>query len=93
MKRWKEMAQTVRSKSAETGLGPGVTLMEVLGTGRILVEHHRGILGYGTEQIHIGASFGIIVIEGLDLRLCCMSRSQLFVAGNIRCIRLEGRNC
>lgn len=92
MKRWKEMEQTVRSKCAETGLGPGVTLIEVLGTGRILVEHHRGILGYGTEQIRIGASFGAIEVEGQDLRLCCMSRSQLFVAGTIRCIHLEGRN-
>ena len=67
------------------------TLVELLGRTRVLVEHHKGILGYGTEEILVGASFGMICITGKDLRLCCMSREQLFVAGRIDGVRLEGQ--
>jgi sporulation protein YqfC len=65
------------------------TLVEVLGTNRVLVEHHRGILGYGTEEILIGATFGLVAVDGKDLRLCCMSREQVFINGTIARIRLE----
>lgn len=67
------------------------TLVELLGRTRVLVEHHKGILGYGTEEILVGASFGMLSITGKDLRLCCMSREQLFVAGRIDGVRLEGQ--
>lgn len=67
------------------------TLVEMLGQSRVLVEHHRGILGYGTEEILVGATFGVLIISGEELRLCCMSREQLFIAGKIKAVRLEGR--
>lgn len=67
------------------------TLVEIVGQTRVLVEHHKGILGYGTEEIAVGATFGMIIISGQELRLCCMSREQLFVAGKIGSVHLEGR--
>lgn len=68
------------------------TLVEILGQTRVLVEHHKGILCYGTEEITIGTTYGMLSVQGSELRLCCMSREQLFISGRIEGIRLEGRS-
>lgn len=65
------------------------TLVELYGNERVLIEEHRGILGYGDDAIRVGTSFGALVIEGMELRLCCMSRSQLVIRGRIGCVRTE----
>ena len=70
------------------GLRPK-TLVELYGNERVLIEEHRGILSYGDEMIRVGATFGTAVIEGMELRLCCMSRSQLVIRGRIACVRME----
>lgn len=70
------------------GLRPK-TLVELYGNERVLIEEHRGILGYGDTQIRVGTSFGALVIEGTELRLCCMSRSQLMIRGRIAGVRTE----
>lgn len=85
MKPWKEAVR----RPAEQ-LQPR-TLVEIVGKQRVLVEHHRGILGYGTEEILVGTGYGILRITGSELRLCCMSRQQLFVSGRIDALTLEGR--
>ncbi|MBQ7099216.1 MAG: YabP/YqfC family sporulation protein [Oscillospiraceae bacterium] len=70
------------------GLRPK-TLIELYGNERVLIEEHRGILGYGDDAIRVGTSFGALVVEGTELRLCCMSRSQLVIRGRIACVRTE----
>lgn len=66
------------------------TLAEIYGRDRLLVEQHKGIVSYGTECIRISATFGELVVEGKDLRLCCMSRSQLVIRGRLESLRMEG---
>lgn len=85
MKSWKE---SVHNPGGQ--LKPR-TLVEILGKSRVLVEHHRGILGYGSEEIVVGTGYGILRIAGTELRLCCMSRQQLFISGQIDRLDLEGR--
>ena len=86
MKNWKQLTQ-----STGNPLVPR-TLVEILGKQRVLVEHHKGILRYGTEEIRIGTSYGYLRIIGSELRLCCMSREQLFVSGVIHSVDLgEGQ--
>lgn len=82
MKQWKAPVS-----GGESGLKPK-TLVEIYGNERVLVEQHRGILHYGEEEIRVGTGFGCLVIEGLELRLCCMSRSQLVIRGRISGIRM-----
>ena len=84
MKNWKERLTVPEGH----GLTPR-TLAEVYGKDRVLVEQHRGILSYGTEVIRIGATYGVLVVEGDALRLCCMSKSQLVVRGTIQGLRME----
>lgn len=85
MKQWKELARRPAEAVAPR------TLVEIWGKTRVLVERHRGILGYGAEEIVVGATFGMIRVTGKDLRLCCMSREQLFISGTIENVRLEGK--
>lgn len=85
MSAWKEMANGAKVSAG----GINQTLVEIVGTGRVLIEHHRGILSYGTGEILAGASFGRVRIIGSELRLCCMSREQLFISGSIQEISLE----
>lgn len=87
MQNWKEMANTMRSG------GMKHTLIEILETRRLLIEYHRGIQSYGTEEILVGTTFGRVRVTGNALRLCCMSREQLFIAGQIREIQLERSGC
>lgn len=90
MKSVKEIANSIREQGNTHGVQ---TLVEVVGNRRVLVENHRGILGYGTEEICVGATFGSLQISGSNLRLCCMNREQLFISGQIQSISLEsGKN-
>lgn len=85
MKNWKE-----RLTAPAEALAPR-TLTEVYGMERVLVEHHRGIVSYGTETIRIGTDWGFLVVEGRDLRLCCMSRTALVIRGRIMGLNMEER--
>lgn len=86
MKNWKKRL----SMPADSSLKPR-TLAEIYGYDRLLVEHHRGILGYGTQCIRIAATYGELLVEGEDLRLCCMSRSQLVIRGRLKSVTMEER--
>ena len=68
------------------------TLLELYGMERVLIEEHRGILAYGTESIRVGTSYGVAVIEGVDLRVCSMSRTQIVIRGKIGSVRTEVGN-
>ena len=85
MKNWKERLALPEGNT----LTPR-TLAEVYGMDRILVEQHRGILSYGTQCIRIGATYGCLVVDGEDLRLCCMSKHQLVIRGRVHQLRMEG---
>lgn len=80
---WKKLAR----QSSER-LKPR-TLVELWGRERVLVEHHRGIRAYGDQEIRVGATYGMILVRGSGLRLCCMSREQLFISGKIHCVEME----
>ncbi len=77
MKTWKEALPKPR------------TLAELYGADRLLVEAHRGVLGYGEDCIRIGATYGSLIVRGQGLRLCCMSREQLVIRGTIRNVEME----
>ena len=84
MKDWK----TRLGELEPEGLRPR-TLAELYGAERLLVEQHRGIVSYSPERIRIAATFGIVGVEGEQLRLCCMSRQQLVIRGGLRAVCVE----
>lgn len=61
----------------------GLPRLELVGDGELRMENHRGILAYGTEEIHIsGGVFGVKVC-GQELELRAMNALELLITGRI----------
>jgi sporulation protein YqfC len=67
---------------------PGEVLLEVsrvtfLGRERLLVENHRGLLGYTAEQILVNTPQGRLQITGANLNIGAITPEQVTVDGQI----------
>lgn len=92
MKSWTQNLKRFQQQAQNAAPGkPGRTLLEILGKERLVIERHRGIQCYGTEEILVRTSYGQLHISGSGLSLCCMSREQLCVTGRIDSVELIGR--
>lgn len=67
------------------------SLVEIAGHRRVLIEHHRGVVQYGRQQICVKVKFGTVSIFGQGLELTRMSAEQLIISGCIECVKLERR--
>lgn len=65
---------------------PGMSLLEMVGNSRILIENHRGVTQYGCDEIHIKVSFGFLYVRGSELQLACMTKQQLVIVGKIESV-------
>lgn len=86
---WMEKLTRQMEKSEEPL--PGVPLVEISGQGRVLIENHRGVCGYGGDLICVRVNYGLIAVRGCDLELARMTRQQLVITGKIHSVSLSGR--
>ena len=70
---------------------PGQSILELLGDGRILIEHHLGVTQYSCEKICVKVKFGYIAICGCRLELARMTRQQLVITGRIDAVTVHRR--
>ena len=61
----------------------GLPKLELVGSGELRVENHKGILAYGREEIHISGGIFLIKISGQDLELRAMTGIELLITGKI----------
>lgn len=47
------------------------------------MENHKGILAYGSQEIHISGGKLVIKVRGSNLELKSMNASQLLITGEI----------
>jgi len=66
---------------------PGEPLVEMAGQGRVLIENHMGVMGYGTEEICVKVKFGQVIVSGTKMILSRMTQSQLLITGCIDSVR------
>lgn len=66
----------------------GLPRIELLGDKELRVEYHKGILAYGTEEIHISGGRLAIRVLGSGLELRSMNAAQLLITGHVRAIEL-----
>ena len=66
----------------------GLTRLELVGDGELRVENHKGILAYGTEEIHISGGVYLIKVAGQELELRAMTGFELLITGKISQITL-----
>lgn len=70
---------------------PGMTVVELAGDRRVLIEKHGGVTQYSCEKIGVKVRYGQVEISGCGLELACMSREQLVITGRIDSICLLRR--
>lgn len=67
---------------------PKRPIIELCGDSRLYIERHLGIYDYSDIEIHIGVSFGKIIVRGGNLMLASMSKESLVITGQISCVEL-----
>ena len=71
---------------------PGISMVELWGSGRLLIEHHGGVLAYCPEEILISVSYGQLKVSGEDLTLSLMTRQRMIIQGKIQGLQI-GDGC
>ena len=66
----------------------GLPRMELLGDGELRMENHKGILAYGTQEIHVSGGSFVVKITGEGLELRAMTGLELLITGTVRQIQL-----
>ena len=70
---------------------PGLPLVELLGNSRMLVENHKGLICYSTEEVQIKVKGGLLCVNGKGLSVCKMTNCALVIKGCICSLEfLEG---
>ena len=77
-----------KSKQKAITPQPNKPLIEILGSSRVLIEHHKGVCVYESQMMQIRVCYGFIEISGCDLTITCMSKEQLVITGKIDGVRL-----
>lgn len=70
---------------------PGQCIVEIAGTGRVLIENHSGILGYSRNSITVKVRYGCVQVCGCALEIRQISRDQLLICGQIEGVSLKRR--
>lgn len=66
----------------------GLPKLELVGDRELRVENHKGILAYGSEEIHISGGVFLIKVAGAELELRAMTGLELLITGRIGQITL-----
>ena len=64
----------------------GAPRVEIIGDGELRMAPHRGILAYGSEEIHISGGSLVVVVRGGGLELKAMTPEELLVTGTITAV-------
>lgn len=67
----------------------GLPHIELTGSHELRMENHKGILAYGSEEIHISGGKLIIKVRGRGLELRAMNAGQLLITGSIQGVDLS----
>ena len=61
----------------------GMPRIELLGDREFRMEYHKGILAYGTDEIHISGGKLVVRVKGEGLELRSMNPTELLITGRI----------
>lgn len=66
----------------------GVPRAELIGDNEIFLEHYRGILAYGKEEIHVDGGGWVLRILGRNLEIKAMRAGELRIFGVVTSLTL-----
>ena len=81
-----ELAQSLPLPPEAVGAALRVT---VSGRRQVMVENHRGLLGYTQEAVEVNGGTSRLRILGRDLQLYAMDRDTLIIRGHIAALEYE----
>ena len=64
----------------------GLPRIELVGDRELHMENHKGILAYGSEEIHISGGKLVVRVRGQALELRAMDPAQLLITGQIEAV-------
>ena len=64
----------------------GAPKVTVTGTDRVVIENHRGLLGYTEQEVEAACAHGRVRVRGAELLLRAMDEEVLVVTGRIFCV-------
>ena len=64
----------------------GLPRIELVGDRELRMESHKGILAYGSEEIHISGGRLVVRVRGAELELRAMDPAQLLITGHIAAV-------
>lgn len=67
----------------------GALLVTAIGSERVLIENHRGILQYGDVCIRLRTREGVFSLYGEKLRIRLLGRHTMAIEGDIRSMEWE----
>lgn len=67
----------------------GLPKVELVGDRELRIENHKGILAYGTQEIHVSGGGYVLRVTGEDLELRAMTGLELLITGHITGILLN----
>ena len=67
----------------------GLPRLELVGRRQLRMENHKGILAYGSQEIHISGGRLVVKGRGDGLELKAMNAGELLITGDIAGIELE----
>ena len=90
----KRKREGILEKTAEVfdlpgDLVAGLPRVELVGNRELRMENHRGILDYGSGEIHISGGRLAVRVLGEDLELRAMNGTELLITGHIRAVEVE----
>ena len=68
---------------------PGMTVAELAGDRRVLVEGHKGVTEYCPTRVTVKVGYGELSVSGCGLELRQMSKVHLVICGRIDGIELR----
>lgn len=80
--------QTAQTFDLPGDIIAGLPRMELVGDREFWMEGHRGILSYGTEEIHISGGRMAVCVRGSGLDLRAMNANTLCISGQINTVEL-----
>ena len=66
----------------------GLPRLELVGDRELRMENHRGILAYGTQEIHISGGAFSVKVSGEELELRTMNALELLITGRITAVHI-----
>lgn len=84
----KAKKESLLEKTAEVfdlpgDLVAGMPRVEITGNRELRMENHKGILAYGSEEIHVSGGKLILKVRGVNLELRSMNAGELLITGTI----------